>query len=120
MIDLRIIAGAAGLILAAYGGWQVRSWRCESQIAEIQREAMEAEDALRAQMEAAAIDYEAFRAGNETAGTRTQTKIREVYRNVEVPADCAALPDAVVLLNRARETANNAVASESGSAVQGD
>jgi len=116
----RIIAGGLALIAAFAAGWHVQGLRCDSKLAKIERQADEARESLRAQMEAAATDYETFRAGNETAETRTQTQIREVYRNVEVPTDCAALPDAVQLLQRAREAANGAASGQSASTVQGD
>lgn len=121
MIDPRILAGVGGLslVVGAFGGWQVRSWRCESQIARIEREAVEAREAYRAQMEAAATDYETFRAGNEKAAVETRTRIREIYRNVEVPADCALGADSVRLLDEARIRANQAT-GQSGSAVPGD
>lgn len=122
MINPRLVAGAAGLslLVGAFGGWQVRGWRCDAAMAELERAAVKAQEQARAQMEAAATDYETFRAGNETAETRTQTQIREVYRNVEVPSDCAA-PDAVVgLLNGAREAANSAAGGKPESTVQGD
>ncbi len=122
MMDPRLLAGVGGvaLLVGAFGGWQVRSWRCEAQVAKIEREAVAAQEAARAQMETAATDYEVLRAGNETAQVRTQTQIREVYRNVPVSADCT-VPDSVVgLLDRAREAANRSAGSEPESPVQGD
>lgn len=100
--------------------WHVQGLRCDSKLAKIERQAVEAREVMRAQMEAAATDYETFRAGNETAETRTQTQIREVYRNVEVPSDCAVHPDAVRLLNDAREAANRAATGKPESALQDD
>lgn len=122
MMDPRILAGVGGLslLVGALGGWQVRSWRCEAQIAKIERAAIEAQEVSRAQMEAAATDYEQFRAGNETAEVRTQTQIREVFRNVPVPTDCAVPDDVVRLLDSAREAANGSASSQSGGTVQGD
>jgi hypothetical protein len=122
MLNPRLIAGAAGLslIVGAFGGWQVRGWRCDAAMAKIEREAVAAQEAMRAQQEAAATEYEGFRAGNETAQVRTETKIREVYRNVPVPADCAVHPDAVRLLDDAREAANGAASGEPDGTVQGD
>lgn len=110
-----------GAFLGGFGAaWHVQGLRCDSKLAKIERQAVEAREVMRAQMEAAAADYETFRAGNEIAETRTQTQIREVYRNVEVPSDCAALPDAVQLLQRAREAANGAASGVTESSVQGD
>lgn len=122
MIDPRILVGAAGLslVVGAFGGWQVRSWRCEASIAKIERQAEQARETMRTQMEAAATDYETFRAGNETAQVRTQTQIREVYRNVPVSSDCAVPDDVVGMLNDAREAANSAASGEPESPVQGD
>lgn len=115
----RIIAGGLALIAAFAAGWHVQGLRCDSKLAKIERQAVEARESLRAQMEAAATDYETFRAGNEAAETQTRERIREIYRNVEVPADCALGPDAVRLLDEARIRANEAT-GQSGSAVQDD
>lgn len=122
MLDHRLMIGGGLLALIAgfAAGWHVQGLRCDSKLAKIERQAVEAREVMRAQMEAAAADYETFRAGNEAAETRTQTQIREVYRNVEVPSDCAALPDAVQLLERAREAANSSASGQSASTVQGD
>ena len=121
VIDPRLLAGAVGLSLlaGAFGGWQARGWRCDAAMAKIERAAVEAQDKARAQAEQSATQYEDFRAGNEQAEVRTQTQIREVYRNVPVPADCTVHPDAVRLLDDAREAANRAT-GEPESAVQDD
>lgn len=120
MIDPRILVGAAGLSLSFGAGWYVQGLRWDADIAKIERQAVEAQEAARAQMEAAATDYETFRAGNEQAETRTQTQIREVYRNVPVSTECTVPDDVVQLLDDAREAANRATSGEPEGPVQGD
>ncbi len=119
MIDLRLIGAGVALVTSFGAGWYVQGLRWDADVARIERQATEAREAMRAQYEAQATDYEGFRADNETAETHTKTQIREVFRDVEIPADCAVPDDAVRLLDQARVRANEAT-GQSGGTVQGD
>lgn len=97
----RIGAAALALVLSFGAGWTVRAWKCDSAIAKIERK-LEAEAAKqRARADAAAASYEVERSALSTQSTSSQAKVREIYRDVQVPADCAPNPDALRLLDDA-------------------
>lgn len=103
---------AVALLIAAFGsGWTVRSWRCDSAMAKVQAELQEAVDAQRARADAAAASFEVNRADLSRQSTSSQSRVREIYRDIQVPADCAPSPDALRLLD-------NAIAGEGGTASQ--
>lgn len=110
---------AAGVTVAvSFGaGWKVADWRCDAAKAEEMAKAQRRFDKQLEQAQQAAADYEKSRARGQAESRERETTIREVFRNVEVPSDCAA-PDAVRgVLRDAVRAANGAPASEPGSTV---
>ncbi len=82
-----LAAGALALALAGFaGGWQVRAWRCDSQIAKIERAAEKARVRQQAQVEKAATDYETERHDANQATSIREREIRTKY--VPVPGTC--------------------------------
>lgn len=116
-----MIYGGLALTVIAFGaGWQVREWRCEA----AQTAALEAAAKNRDKAEDAvgvtAAEYEVDRASVATQAARERVIVQEIYRDVEVPSDCAVDPAAVGVLERARERANAATAGELGATVPDD
>lgn len=112
-----LYASAATLLFGLFAGWSVRDWKADADtLRDVQkREALK--DRMQSRIDAQASAYEQARADNMGARVETTNTIREVYRNVEVPAACAA-PDAVVgLLGRAVDRANDEAAGKPVAAV---
>lgn len=110
---------AAALLLGIGTGWSVRDWKADA-------DALRAVEAANAAQKAAisAIDKPAERFENTVTQLRpleieTRNTIREVYRNVEVPADCVVPAAGIRLLDDARVNANAAAAGEPLAAVRG-
>ena len=87
------LTGLAAAVLAFGGGWTVRGWKADS-------DALEAkEQAEKAQLEAIKQAYDAGAAtvAEEQriviASGSAQGRVREIYREVQVPAQCD-VPDA--------------------------
>ena len=112
MMPVWLYAGAGSLLVGALAGWTVRDWKADS-------------DAL-ADTEA---DWKQYAAFAETLADqsllleytqqelrngerRDRETIREIYRNVQVSADCAVPDAAVSLLDNAIGRANAAAAGE--------
>ena len=120
MINPLVLYTAGGaLLVGALGGWTARDWKADSdQLAAIER-ANAAEKAAIAAVYKPSDAYEQVMADLRPREVQTRNTIREVYRDVEVPADCA-VPDAGVgVLDDARVRANAAATGEPSSDVRG-
>lgn len=96
------LAGGAAIAAIGFGlGWQVREWRCEAAEAKRLEARIKADDKARAKGDAAAVTYEGERAAIQQQAATSRTIIREVYRHVEVPADCEPPADALRVLDDA-------------------
>jgi len=117
--SLILYASAAALLLGLFGGWSVRDWKADAdQLKEVQKRE-DVREKMQDKIDARATEYEQTRADNMSARVETTNTIREVYRNVEVPAVCAA-PDAVVgVLDRAVDRANSEAAGKPVAALPG-
>ena len=93
MINPLVLYTAGGaLLIGALGGWTVRDWKADSdQLAAVER-ANEAEKAAIAAVYKPSEGYEQVLADLRPREIETRNTIREVYRDVEVPADCAVPP----------------------------
>jgi hypothetical protein len=113
---------AAGALVIGFGaGWKVRDWRCDAQAAEAQRAAQKKIDDKQAELDTLATSYnnlsgdfidlqgELRNASRETGGY-----VREIYRNVTVPASCAVPDSALRLLDLAQRRANAAAKGAPG------
>lgn len=110
-----MLLGAIGLAAVGFGaGWQVREWRCDAAVAEVLKDAVKAGDEAEADVAAAATDYEDIRANITESAVTERTVVREIYRDIEVPADCAVDPAARGVLDAARNRANAATSGELG------
>jgi hypothetical protein len=116
-----MIYGALGLTVLAFGaGWTVRDWRCDAAQTAALEQAGKNEDKAEEVVADEAEGYEGDRAQIATQAARERVIVQEIYRDVEVPSDCAVGPAAVGVLDRARERANAATAGELGAAVPDD
>lgn len=115
LLNLRglLITGGVSVALGFASGWTVRDWRADSQ-ALAQKERAE-----KAQLEAIKQAYDAGAATVETeqrivtVAGKAQSTVREIYREVEVPAVCD-VPDA------GKRLLDQAITSTGASAAQPD
>jgi hypothetical protein len=113
-----LAAGGIALALAgAAGGYKVRDWQCDAAVAKVVEKSAKAEQKANEALNAQALEYEKERARDATLNTAGTSKIREIYRTVQVPATCAADPAAALVLGATVHRANAAAAGELGGAV---
>ena len=114
-------AAAAGLTLATgfYGGWTVRTWRCEAAQARLIAAAEKQRVVDQAHADTVSTDYEKGRSDAITTTAARQSGIRTVYRNVAVPGACVPAADAIGMLDQAIADANRA-AGQSGGTLPSD
>lgn len=119
MIPPQMLAGGAALALLAgfFGGWTVRDWRADADTLSAVEKAEKRAEAARDQGLEQGAAYAQFSAGSQQQAGHDRNTIRETYREVHVPSDCAVVPAAVGVLENAVRRANSGVASEPGSAV---
>ena len=114
---LMFYASIAAAIAGFASGWAVRDWKADAdqlktlQQTEIMREKMQA------RTDSLAAKYEQWRADLEPGKIESRNTIREIYRDVKVPAECAAPAGITSLLNAATDKANAAATGQPNSAV---
>lgn len=120
MINPLVLYTAGGaLLVGALGGWTVRDWKADSdQLAVVER-ANKAEKATIAAVNRPSSEYEQVLADLRPREIQTRNTIREVYRDVKVPTDCAVPTAAVGVLDDARLRANAAASGELSPVVRG-
>lgn len=114
--------GVGGAILLAVGfggGWTVRDWKADSQALAAKVAADKARDAAVKLAYDASASFEGERATIHVQAAEARSTIREVYRNVEVPAGCVVDPAGVRLLDAAISPAGD-VAGQSRAALPAD
>lgn len=114
MIPLWIYgAGGAGLLLAgALGGWTVRDWKADSDALETEQKTFEQYTALTEALADQSLQYELIAQGIRASERTDRKTIREIYRNVQVPVECAVPAGAVSLLDNAVREANAAASGK--------
>lgn len=113
MINPAVLYGVGGaLLVGALGGWTVRDWKADSDQLEQVERAHKAEKAAIAAVNLPSQKFEQILADLRPAQIQTRNTIREVYRDVKVPTDCAVPPAGVSLLEAARDRANAATSGE--------
>jgi len=112
MNPLMLYASIAVMLAGFASGWAVRDWKADADALA----ALQAAERLRVEMQNRADsksdEYERLRAGLEPSRVEVRNNIREIYRNVEVPAECAADDAAVGLLDATRRNANASASGE--------
>jgi hypothetical protein len=104
--------GAALLAIGIAGGWTVRGWKADADTAKIERKLEEEAARQRARADAAASGFEINRDAVDRQNYATNTVIRETFREIPVPAECAA-PEPVADSLRAATRATNAAVTGS-------
>lgn len=114
-----LYAAAAGLTLAAgFGaGWTVRDWKADSDELAATKDALTREDKARQQGLDQGKAYATFQAGNQQQAATDRNTIRETYREVRVPADCAVPAAAAGVLEQGVNRANAAASGQPGIAL---
>lgn len=107
---------AVALVGAFSAGWTVQGWRWAAADAERLEAEVKAKDDQLARQDEIATDYEQSREQGRVEAHTRETTIREIYRDVEVPADCEPEPDALRVLDQAVDAANQR-AGQPGAAV---
>lgn len=111
-------AGAILLAMAFASGFKVATWRADAaKAAEMERAQRRFNKQLDAVQNAAA-EYERSRERGQAESRERETKVREIYRNVEVPAECEPGADSLRLLDDALDAAAQ-VGREPSAAVPG-
>lgn len=110
--------GAIGAVLIGlFAGWSIRDWKADADTLAAYERADKLRDRMQAKIDTASQGYEDWRGDAEADRIETRNTIREIYRNVEVPTDCA-VPAAATSLLQERITSINATTSgQSGISV---
>ena len=109
---LALYAGAGALLIGLAAGWSVRDWKADADALRAVEAANKAQQAAVAAVDTSSTKLETVVAELQPLEIETRNTIREVYRNVEVPADCAVPAAGVRLLDDARLNANAAATGE--------
>jgi hypothetical protein len=106
MIPISAYIGGGALLMGVLGGWTVRDWKADSDEAKAERKAFTQYTALTEALADQSLAYEYTVQDLRSGERRDRETIREIYRNVEIPAECAVPADAVSLLDNAIRDAN--------------
>jgi hypothetical protein len=98
--------GAVALAGAFWGGWQVQGWRCAARQTEALQQAQKRFERQLARQNEEAEQYEQEREQGRADARERENTVREIYRDIVVPGECAPDPDAVGLLEDAIRAAN--------------
>ena len=105
-----LIGGAA--IASLFVGWTVRDWKADSDALAAQNAANARYDEVAAELSARSVAYEELAQSIRARSNTDRVEIREIFRDVEVPENCAA-PDAVIgVLDNAVRRANAAATGQ--------
>lgn len=117
MNPILVYASIAVATAGFAGGWVVRDWKADADAKASFERLITAKDQMQTKVDAASAKYEAARAALEPGKIESRNTIREIYRDVKVPAECAAPAALVGVLETARDRANAAASGQSGAAV---
>lgn len=100
--------GVGSALAGVAGGWVVRDWKSDADAAAVQLAVIEAQEKRREAQDEQGAAFEGVRAGLDSTSSTTRTIIRESFREIPVPTECAApvavgdgLRDSVSATNRA-------------------
>ena len=115
------VAGGGALLVTGFAsGWTVNGWRHDAAANAALEASIEGLAAATTAVNDVAADYETGRGEVESVRTEVITNTREVYRDIEVPANCAVQPDALRLLDDTRRRANAIASGQSSGPLFGD
>lgn len=113
-----IVAVAA--MLAFTAGWTVNGWRYKGREAKALEQAYAERDAANAKANGLAADYELIETALNEYNRDTAAKVKVIYRDRKVSADCAVPAGAASLLDDARNNANAAITGKPSNALPAD
>lgn len=116
--SIGLYAAAGALLLGLFVGWSVRDWKADSDTLAAVERGDKQEEYMERLIGDASAKFEQFRAVEVPAAVERRDTIREIYRNVQVPMECAVPPELVRLLADARQRANAAAAGQLEAAVR--
>lgn len=111
---------AVAAMLAFTAGWEINGLRHKSREAKALEQAYKERDAANAKANGLAADYELIETALNDYSRDTVTKVRVIYRDRKISADCAIPAGAASLLDDTRNNANAAITGQSGNAVPAD
>lgn len=109
--------GLGALLAGALAGWTVRDWKADSDALEAEKRAQTEYAAAVQALADQSLAYEALAQSTRNAERRDRETIREIYRNVQVPASCAVPPAGVSVLDNAVRDANAATRGQPSGTV---
>ena len=112
MIPIAPYALAAAALASFAAGWTARDWKADADTLAAAQRAEKVLQREQAKADNMAEEYEKARAKIEPSRIEVRSNIREIYRNVEVPAECAADSAVVGLLDATRRDANSAASGQ--------
>jgi hypothetical protein len=116
-LPLSAYIGGGALLVGVLAGWTARDWKADSDALEAKENAFEQYQAFTETLADQSLAYEVL-AQSLRAGERADREtIREVYRDIKVPVECAVPAGAVGVLNNAVKRANSAASGEPVSAL---
>lgn len=115
--SIGLYAALGALVLGLFAGWSIRDWKADSDTLAAVAKGGKAEAAMERVISAASDKFEQFRTLEAPAAIQRRDTIREIYRDVKVPVECAVPPELIRLLADARQRANAATTGQSGAAV---
>jgi hypothetical protein len=110
------ISGGA-LLAGALGGWTIRDWKADSDQLKAETKAQTEYVAAVQMLADQSLAYEVLAQSIRASERTDRETIREVYRNVQVPANCAAPAAVVSVLDNAVARANAAATGQPVSPV---
>lgn len=115
-LQAKLITGALGLALAFGSGWTVRDWKADSDTLAAKVAADKARDAAVKLAYDASASFEGERATIHVEAAQARSTLKEIYREIKVPADCAVPAAGLRVLDQALATPS-AIASESSATL---
>lgn len=119
MIPLWGYVAAGSLLAGGIGGWVVRDWKADSDSLAAKVAADKARDAAVKLAYDASASFEGERATIHVEAAQARSTVKEIYREIEIPSDCAVPAAGVRLLDQAIAP-TGATASKSSAALPAD
>ena len=112
MIPIWAYIGGGALLAGVAGGWTMRDWKADADILAVQEKANEKrEEAEERWFDESVLYQKQISELADQVGAGRDT-IRTIYRDVKIPAKCAAPVSVAGVLNDAVRAANAAVAGK--------
>jgi hypothetical protein len=111
-LPLWAYAGAGALLTGAMAGWTVRDWKADSDALKAEEQAFTQYKAFTETLADQSLRYETLAQSLRAGERRDRETIREIYRDTQVPADCAVPAAGVRVLSEAVARANAAASGK--------